>query len=532
MNTTTWHKVITQGIDLAVDNPAVVTLVQKWQNGRDSGQPVRLASFQPACWPQLAGQLMLLRREGRTDYRLHHHGAEIAAQSQFDATGQYLTQLGGEMAGFFHDTCRDTTASGQARYTVHLTDHSQAVSSWEQLLLPLVDEHGHDWLLVYRRALEWRHQRVDAVINATSAAMLCLRALTDERGVVLDWLVLVANPALGRMFGIDSAELVGCTVSAALPHWGEFDLAADCVAAMRFGTPREVNRLIGNDKGELRQIAVHVGPLTDGVVLSMADLSRQLQARQGSHRLTGTDALTGLADRGEYDERLRAEVLCARRAGDGLSLVLAEIDHFAAYAQARGRKSAEDVVRRIARLLAAACEREHDLVARTGMQSFALLLPATDGQGAAEVVARLRRALDHLGLPHPDSPSAPTLSLSLGLASFRRDGDEVDLQERAERALLEARLAGGHRVVIDAGSVVGGQVGMANARAMPLGHGPLPGMEMHDVELPELALREAGFMGGEAAALFSMAALTDVSRASDAGRGAWAGAPRAPWRHR
>ena len=533
MNTTTWHKVITQGIDQSVDNPDVVMLVNQWQQLEQSGARASLAQFGPGSWPQLATQMMLLRREGATDYRLHHHGAQIAAQSRFDATGQYLSQLGGEMAGFFLDVCRDTSASNQARYTVHLAHHSEAVSTWEQLLLPLVDEHGDDWLLVYRNPLEWRHQRVDAMVNATSAPMLCLRALTDERGVVLDWLILVANPALGRMFDIDPATLIGRTASAALPHWGELDLGADCVAAMRFGTPRELNRLVGNDDGDLRQIAVNVGPLTDGVVLSLQDLTRLLQPRQGTRRLIGTDSLTGLADRREFGERLRAEVLCARRAGDGLSLVLAEIDHFAAYVQARGQQAGDEVLRRVARLLASACERENDIVARIGAQTFALLLPATDSEGATEVVARLRRALDHLGLPHPASPAAATHSLSLGLACFKRDGDELDLFERAEQALLEARLGGGHRVVIDPASAANGPTTPASARVLAFGRGPLPGMEMRDVELPELALRESGFLTTESAALFSMAALTDVAHVGDGGRaGAWAGVPVKAWRHR
>jgi diguanylate cyclase (GGDEF)-like protein len=533
MNTTIWHKVITQGIDQSVDNPDVVMLVSQWQQYEQTGKRASLAQFGPGNWLQLASQMMLLRREGASDYRVHHHGAQIAAQTQFDATGQYLSQLDGEMAGFFLDVCRDTSASNQARYTVHLTPHSEAVSTWEQLLLPLVDDHGHEWLLVYRKALEWRHQRVDAMINAIGAPMLCLRALSDERGVVLDWLILVANPALGSMFGIDPTTLIGRTASAALPHWGELDLGADCVAAMRFGTPRELNRLVGHDDGELRQIAVNVGPLTDGVVLSLSDLTRLLEPRKGTSRLVGTDSLTGLADRHEFDERLRAEVLCARRARDGLSLVMAEIDHFPAYVQARGRHAGDDVLRRVSRLAASACERENDFVARVGPQTFALLLPATDGEGAAEVVARLRRGLEHLCLSHPDSPTAATISLSLGLACFRREGDELDLFDRTEQALLEARLGGGHRFVIDPASVAGGQTTSASARVLAFGRGPLPGMEMYDVELPELAMRESGFLTNDSAALFSMAALTDIAHVGDGGRAsAWGSVPVQTWRHR
>jgi len=81
--------------------------------------------------------------------------------------------------------------------------------------------------------------------------------------------------------------------------------------------------------------------------------------------------------------------------------------------------------------------------------------------------------------------------------------------------------------------VVGGQNTAASARVLAFGRGPLPGMEMHDVELPELALRESGFLTSETAALFSLAALTDVTHAGEGSRaGAWAGVPVKAWRHR
>jgi hypothetical protein len=99
--------------------------------------------------------------------------------------------------------------------------------------------------------------------------------------------------------------------------------------------------------------------------------------------------------------------------------------------------------------------------------------------------------------------------------------------------LREARLGGGHRVVIDPASVAGAAGAASGARVLAFGHGPLPGMEMHDVELPGLALREAGFLNTETAALFDMAAFTDLAPGGDGGRsGGWAGPPAKAWLHR
>ncbi|MDP4300475.1 GGDEF domain-containing protein [Leptothrix discophora] len=482
-------------------------LLKAWQTLRAPGQPVDPSAFEGHRWSAMAGHWLLLRREGPGDLRVRRQGLVHLAQTEQDLAGKLLSSWQGAEA--LLAAAIEVLDSRRPRCRIDWGQSGQPVLSWRELLLPLKDAQGRDWLLIDRRVHEWRHQHVDHVLQASPTAMLGLRALLDERQVVRDWRITLANPALGRLLGVDTSELVGRTVAGALVLWPQLDLAADCVAAMHGGSARELQRVLNDDKAAPRPIAVHVAPLSDGVVLSLTDPSAQRPRSAGEHRLGGTDVGTGLTDRQGFDERLRAEALCARRAGDNLSLVLAEIDHFPAYMQAKGSRAGETAVRRIARLLAGACERENDLVARIGIQSYAMLLPATDLRGASEVLGRLRRALQRAAATSGDE--AGGLTLSLGLAGFRRDFDEVDLVERAEQALIEARLSGGDRLVVDVSSQPGASL---DGDDDPAGDGGTPsslaGMETRDMlEWTDSALSDLGALGNEVMSRFTMTAMLD-----------------------
>ncbi len=502
-------------ITATVIQPDQALLLKAWQALRSPGQPVDPSAFEGHRWSAMAGHWLLLRREGPADLRVRRQGLVHLAQTEQDLSGRLLsTWTGAEALLAASIEVLDTR---RPRCRIEWAQPGQAVLSWRELLLPLRDAQGREWLLIDRRVHEWRHQHVDHVLQASPVAMIGLRALLDERQVVRDWRITLANPALGRLLDLDPVALIGRTVVSALPQWSKLDLAAECVATMHGGSPRELQRLLGDDRAALRPLAIHVSPLSDGVVLSLSDPTVARSRTTGVQRLGGTDVTTGLADRQGFDERLRAEALCARRAGDNLSLVLAEIDHFPAYMQAKGSRASESAVRRIARLLAGACERENDLVARIGIQSYAILLPSTDLRGASEVLGRLRRALQRASATAGDE--AGGLTLSLGLAGFRRNFDEIDLVDRAEQALIEARLSGGDQLVVDVSSHPGASLdgdvqadGQVDADGGPASS--LSGMETRDMEWTDSTMSDLGTLGTEVMSRFDMSDLMDAHPAT------------------
>ncbi len=166
-------------------------------------------------------------------------------------------------------------------------------------------------------------------------------------------------------------------------------------------------------------------------------------------RISLTDALTGVANRRHFDQRLRDEWLRAAREGIPLALLLADVDHFKRYNDTYGHQRGDRCLALVARALRDHTARSSDLVARYGGEEFAVLLPNTDLAGAAAVGERLRAAVAALAIPHDASSVGPIVSLSLGAATMNPATavSETTLIAAADGALYRAKETGRNRVI-------------------------------------------------------------------------------------
>lgn len=180
-------------------------------------------------------------------------------------------------------------------------------------------------------------------------------------------------------------------------------------------------------------------------------IRRQLRALAERLQLqVGLDTLTGLANRGRFDEVLRSEWQRTQRHGGSMALVLLDIDDFKAYNDHYGHPAGDDALRRVASTLLGELKRPTDLVARYGGEEFAVVLPDVDMRGAALLAERLRLRVRALALPHAASRTAPVLTISCGVAAASADADKsmpARLVAEADHALYQAKHAGRDRCV-------------------------------------------------------------------------------------
>jgi uncharacterized protein (TIGR02266 family) len=163
--------------------------------------------------------------------------------------------------------------------------------------------------------------------------------------------------------------------------------------------------------------------------------------------LPGRDALTGLATRQSFLERLGVEMRAARSTGRPLAVVVADVDHLCRVSDAHGRETASAVLKKLAGVLRAMV-RDEDLVARIEDDDFAVILSGLGRGSARQVAARLRSNVERTRFTAIwDSDLTFGVTLSLGAASYPTDADnELDLLTRANEALQEARSLGRNRV--------------------------------------------------------------------------------------
>ena len=163
--------------------------------------------------------------------------------------------------------------------------------------------------------------------------------------------------------------------------------------------------------------------------------------------LARQDALTGLANRRTFDERIAEEFRRARRHDLSLGLVMIDVDYFKHYNDRFGHPAGDECLRRVAAAVRRAVRRAGDLAGRYGGEEIVVLLPATGAFGARE---QIRLGVAELVIEHPDSVHG-IVTVSAG-TSFVIPFDHAsveDLISAADQALYRAK-AGGRNQVCEA----------------------------------------------------------------------------------
>ncbi len=155
------------------------------------------------------------------------------------------------------------------------------------------------------------------------------------------------------------------------------------------------------------------------------------------------DPLTGLPNRAAWSERLEHEIKQWQQHGNTLSLAMLDLDHFKRINDNYGHLAGDKVLKIIATVLRKRL-RGADFIARFGGEEFVLLLPATPSAVGAKLLETLRAAIE--ACPFHFKGERVTITISMGLASFRA-GEHSDLVlKRADQALYRAKNAGRNRI--------------------------------------------------------------------------------------
>lgn len=189
-----------------------------------------------------------------------------------------------------------------------------------------------------------------------------------------------------------------------------------------------------------------IGALTQGINGLLSVLRQQVEVLE---TLSSTDGLTGIANRRQFDERLAHELVRLGRRAAPLSLLLLDVDHFKLYNDRYGHPEGDAVLRKLGALLRASC-RQQDLPARVGGEEFALLLPGTDAAGALAMAEKAMKALAALALVHDSSPTAPVVTVSIGIATWSavQEGGATELFAQVDKALYAAKHQGRMRACV------------------------------------------------------------------------------------
>jgi diguanylate cyclase (GGDEF)-like protein/PAS domain S-box-containing protein len=301
-------------------------------------------------------------------------------------------------------------------------------------------------------------QRVKLLMDSSPTAVF----LAEQTGTIT-----YSNHLAELIFGYQKNELIGKPIENLVPlkyrdHHRDHRKIYTATPILR---PMGIlNNLVGMRKnGEEFPIDVGLNPvwLDRGMIIicSVIDASHKVNymnnlveerkrlskdnVRLG--KLADHDALTGLYNRRAFERLLLDNLAVAREAGDVVSIILADIDHFKNFNDTYGHPVGDLLLKDLSNTLTRNIRRE-DTAARVGGEEFVVILPGIHHDQVLGFGERLRRVIEQ------GSWNARTMTVSLGAATYEFTSRRTSLKRimkqmisEADQAMYQSKNAGRNR---------------------------------------------------------------------------------------
>jgi diguanylate cyclase (GGDEF)-like protein/PAS domain S-box-containing protein len=276
--------------------------------------------------------------------------------------------------------------------------------------------------------------------------------LVDSKGQII-----FSNPEANRLLGYDFDEMKGLFIQEVV-HKQQLDGTSyklddnPLYIAITLGDAYSEEGAFTCKSGFLMAVMITCRPVfkddvMDGAVIAFRDITEQkkyLQSLETINKLletqATTDALTGIYNRIKFNTSLTMEMARSERYQSPLSLILFDIDHFKNVNDTYGHSAGDNVLKRLAKRIQASI-RETDIFARWGGEEFVILAPGLFIMEAVQLAEKLRRNIEELYFIKPQK-----ITLSFGVAAFKKGDSSTVLINRADEALYRAKENGRNQV--------------------------------------------------------------------------------------
>jgi diguanylate cyclase (GGDEF)-like protein/PAS domain S-box-containing protein len=298
--------------------------------------------------------------------------------------------------------------------------------------------------------------RFRVVFEQAGVPMALVGLEGEQRGVLLD-----ANAAYAEMLGVELRTLHGGN----LARWihpddreSAFALPLGRLADGSAGRAQFERRFFRPDGQEISAVitdALLLGGGGERLVIEQAlDISERKRFESELRHLADHDALTGLYNRRRFEVELELALSRAHRYRTGGALLALDLDGFKFVNDSLGHAAGDSLVMQLAGAIRR-CLRETDVVARTGGDEFAVILPQANEVEACRVAEKLLSEIRHNGVVHHGERRAQVTG-SVGVTLFGAPpeaGASVeltveDLMIEADMAMYDAKAAGKDRVCV------------------------------------------------------------------------------------
>ena len=198
-----------------------------------------------------------------------------------------------------------------------------------------------------------------------------------------------------------------------------------------------------NDRDSISQSDKEMlSSLAKSAVMAIENASLHRQVK----RMANHDGLTELYNHRYFQEALRATIRDAPKE-QSVSLLMIEIDKFKRYNDTFGHRQGDKALFSLARALEQSSTPWQGLVARYGGDEFVIILNHTSQQEGRYVAHEIWRRARQLAAEMLQKENLPSLSLSVGVATYPDDAQTAaDLIDAADQAMYVVKHSGGNQV--------------------------------------------------------------------------------------
>lgn len=215
-------------------------------------------------------------------------------------------------------------------------------------------------------------------------------------------------------------------------------------AACQFENPDPVTpwtQVVNDLAVATRRIQRHTIILEKRLASSNSEVNKLRDHLEQVRRDAMTDALTNLANRKAFDERLQS-YFDDSQAAKPLALALIDIDYFKRFNDTWGHQTGDQVLRYVAATLGRIAF-EPRMAARYGGEEFAILFPAESTEAVEASLNALRQEISSRALRRRSTnDDLGVVTVSVGFVMRQPDETALQLIERADKALYASKHAG------------------------------------------------------------------------------------------
>ncbi len=276
---------------------------------------------------------------------------------------------------------------------------------------------------------------VDNIIRNMSGALV----VVDPAGIIEK-----VNQQATALFGFEEKELIGKEVTllftearatplkdiGQLAHWPLKDVDVNCRAKDGHIFPAHFSgSVMDNEAGKVV-----------GLVCVLNDITELKNSEQKLKQMALHDALTGLANRHLFFDRLELAIHEAERSGNKFAILFLDLDNFKPINDSLGHDIGDLVLRNVATRLQNLV-RAGDTVARMGGDEFTIILTGLQAEQDAEKIAE--KIIQRIAVPFTFGTVTCNLGASIGITLFPDHGTMSDqLINRADQAMYLAKAQG------------------------------------------------------------------------------------------